>query len=64
MTVNYTDLQKEEIVAELVSEGHVARISTTGWLLVSGRRTEWREGWNLAFLGTPIGKTPKIRKAA
>lgn len=62
MTVKYTDTQKEEIIVQLIADGHKARLSTTGWLLVSGRRTDWREGWNLAFLGTPIGKTPKIRK--
>ena len=62
MTVKYTDAQKEEIIVQLIADGYKARLSTTGWLLVSGRRTDWREGWNLAFLGTPIGKTPKIRK--
>lgn len=52
--------QQENIITQLVADGFKARLSTTGWLLISGRRVEWKDGWNLAFLGTPIGKKPKI----
>ena len=60
MENNMTPYTKESVVVELIREGYKAKISTTGWLLISGRRVEWKEGWNLAFLGTPIGKKPRI----
>lgn len=53
-----TDAQKEDIVVQLVADGYKARISTTGWLLVSGRRTTWKEGWWMAMLGWKKGTPP------
>lgn len=44
---------------QLVADGHKISVNRYG-LHVSGRRTSWRQGYWLAFLGTPIGKTPKI----
>jgi hypothetical protein len=52
-----TDTQ-ETILVELIREGYKARISTTGWLLVSGRRTTWQEGYWIAFLGWKPGTNP------
>jgi hypothetical protein len=49
---------QETILTELIREGHKARISTTGWLLVSGRRTTWQEGYWVAFLGWKPGANP------
>ena len=50
---------KEETFRQLKIDGHKVRVNRYG-LKVSGRRVSWVEGWLLAFLGTPIGKTPKI----
>lgn len=49
----------EETYKQLKSDGHKVRVNRYG-LHVSGRRTSWLQGFYLAFLGTPIGKTPKI----
>ena len=55
--------EQETILAELIKEGYKARLSTTGWLLVSGLRTTWQEGFWIAFLGwNPKGNIPKITK--
>ena len=49
------------ILDQLKAEGIPARISTTGWLLVSGRRTDWREAYWIGFLGWKRGTpAPKI----
>lgn len=56
---------QETILTELIAEGYKARISTTGWLLVSGMRTTWKEGFDMAFLGWKRGMSPpKITKVA
>lgn len=56
---------QETILAELIKEGYKARISTTGWLLVSGLRTDWKEAFNMAFLGWKREwNQPKIVKVA
>lgn len=49
----------EAIYRELVAEGHKVNVNRYG-LQISGRRVSWQTGYWLAFLGTPIGKTPKI----
>lgn len=49
---------KEDIVAELIADGYKARISTTGWLLVSGKRVLWEEGYWMAYLGWKLGSRP------
>jgi hypothetical protein len=49
---------QKEILAELKAEGIPARISTTGWLLVSGMRTYWQEAYWMAFLGWKKGMNP------
>lgn len=49
---------KEDIVCELTADGYKARISSTGWLLVSGLRTTWQEGFWMAFLGWKKGMNP------
>jgi hypothetical protein len=56
--MKFTPYHQEEIVTELVKDGYKARISTTGWLLVSGRRTSWSDGYNMAFLGWQKGMNP------
>jgi hypothetical protein len=56
---------QETILTELIAEGFKARISTTGWLLVSGLRTTWQEGYWMAFLGWKRGTNPpKIVRVA
>lgn len=55
--------RQETILAELIKEGYKARISTTGWLLISGLRTIWQEGFWIGFLGWKRGQNiPKIQK--
>lgn len=49
---------QKAILEELKSEGIPARISTTGWLLVSGKRTYWQEAYWMAFLGWKKGMNP------
>ena len=52
---------QQVILDQLKADGIPARISTTGWLLVSGRRTEWLEAFWMAFLGWKRGTpAPKI----
>ena len=52
---------QQTILDELKAEGIPARISTTGWLLVSGKRTDWKEAYWMAFLGWKRGTpAPKI----
>lgn len=57
-TINLTG-SNAETYKQLKLDGHKVRVNSYG-LKVSGRRVSWLEGWLLAFLGTPIGKTPKI----
>lgn len=56
--ITLTDAQAD-IYNELKKEGHKVFVNRYG-LKVSGRRTSWKDGFNLAFLGCPIGKHPKI----
>lgn len=52
---------QQAILDELKAEGIPARISTTGWLLVSGKRTDWQEAYWMALLGWKRGTpAPKI----
>jgi hypothetical protein len=49
---------QQAILDELTAEDIPWRISTTGWLLVSGKRTYWQEAYWIAFLGWKRGWNP------
>jgi hypothetical protein len=53
----------QAILDQLTAEGIPWRISTTGWLLVSGKRTYWQEAYWIAFLGWKHGwNPPRIKR--